>query len=185
MIYEPANLIRQHQHFHDIRGAGGQNMTNDVYVREPEALVFWYIGKVARVTEVSLEQTVARQWHMIERHAGNIRPIELRPHRGTLEIWTAPGDSEMLVAYNNPSCKFQKMNRQVDGASKVRSNIIGFQGEVYEKGEAGFRAWRTEEGLPDRPEINPEGASRPPTAEELAKVVQQGLQAEHDKDEEA
>jgi hypothetical protein len=184
MTYEPPNLIRQHEHFHAIRGAGGKNMTNDIYVRDPQTYVFWFIGKVARVTDVSLEETVARQWHMIERHAGNIRPVELWPHRGKLEIWAAPGDSELDVAYNRPSCKFLKMNRQVDGASKVRSHTIGFQGEVYEKGEDGFRAWRTEEGLPDRPEINTGGESRPPTAEELAQI-QQELQGKDDTDEKA
>eukprot|EP00980_Cylindrotheca_fusiformis_P008860 scaffold1888_cov120-Cylindrotheca_fusiformis.AAC.30 len=180
MTYEPRNLIRQHEHFHAIRSVGGKDMTNDVYLRDPKTDVFWYIGKVARVSDVTLEKAVSRQWHMIERHGTNLRPVELWPHRGKLEIWTAPGDSELEVAYNRPSCNFQKMHRQVEGASKVKSHTIGFQGEVYQKGEDGFRTWRTDDGLPARPEISPGGETRPPTAEELAQV-QQELQEKDDK----
>lgn len=170
MTYEPRNLIRQHENFHSIRSAGGKDVTNDMYVRDPQEDVFWYIGKVARISDVSLEEAVSRQWHMIERHGCNIRPVELWPQRGKLEIWAAPGDSELDVAYNRSSCKFQKMDRQGEGASKVKNRTIGFQGEVYQKGEDGFRTWRTDEGLPARPEINPGGETRPPTPEELAQM---------------
>jgi hypothetical protein len=149
---------------------GGKNMTNDMYARDPKSDVFWYIGKVARISDVPIEKAVARQFHMIERHAGNLRPVELWPHRGKMELWIASGDSELDVAYNRPSCRFQKMERQVEGASKVRNHSIGFQGEVYEKGEDGFRTWRTDEGLPARPEINPGGETRPPTVEELEQL---------------
>lgn len=194
MTYEPHNLIRQHEHFHAIRAVGGKEMTADVYVRDPQSDTFYYVGKVARVSDISLEKAVARQFYMIERHAGNLRPIELWPHRGNLQIWAAPGDSELDVAYNRPGT-FQKMERNVDGASKVRNHFIGFQGEVYQKGEEGFRTWRTDDGLPARPEINPggtyiiaptfhcnltsrllifrgfsSGETRPPTKEELEQL---------------
>ena len=173
MEYIPRNLVRASENFKNIRGVGGKDMTNDIYVRQPDSDVFWYTGKVARVSDISLEKSIARQWHMIERHATNLRPIELWPHRGKLEIWTAPGDSEMDVAYNRPTCCFQKMEREIDGASKVRNHSIGFQGEVYQQGEEGFRTWRTDDGLPARPEINPGGETRPPTDEEYAQIQQE------------
>lgn len=50
MKYVPRNVIRQHQNFVDIREAGGEEMTNDIYVREPGSQVFWFSGKVARVS---------------------------------------------------------------------------------------------------------------------------------------
>jgi hypothetical protein len=171
MKYEPRNVKRAHETFNAIRGSGGKEMTNDVYVRAPPSDVFWYAGKVALISDVSLEQCIARQWPMIERHAFNMRPIELYPERGRLEIWTAPGDSELDVAYNRPSLQLVKMSKDgVEGASKVKSTFVGFQGEVYQKGEDGFRTWRTDEGLPARPEINVGGDTRPPTDDEYAQI---------------
>ncbi len=90
-----------------------------------------------------------------------------------MEIWVAPGDSELDVAYNRPDTKFTKMKKsdEVDGADEVKNIAIGFQGELYEPGEEGFRTWRTEDGLPSKPEvIGPEEEKRPPTDEEMAKI---------------
>ena len=173
MTYVERNVKRAHETFLAIRGSGGKDLTNDVYVREPESEVFWYAGKVARISDVSLEQCIARQWPMIERHASNLRPIELYPNRGRLELWTAPGDSEMEVAYNRPSCKLLKMEKEVEGSSQVKKQFVGFQGEVYQNGEEGFRTWRTDDGLPARPEINPGGETRPPTDEEYEEIQRQ------------
>jgi hypothetical protein len=173
MTYEPRNVKRAHETFLAIRGAAGKAMTTDVYVQVPNnPEVFWYTGKVVRVSDVSLEQCIARQWSMIERHAANMRPIDVYPQRGRVVIWTAPGDSELEVAYNRPSLQMQKMSKTVDGAGakEVKATMVGFQGEVYQKGEEGFRTWRTEDGLPARPEINAGGESRPPTEEELLQI---------------
>ena len=169
MKYVERNVMRQHENFVAIREAGGKEMTNDIYVREPGSGIYWFAGKVARVSDVSLEDAVARQWPLIEQHAANLRPIELYPHRGRLEIWTAPGDSELEVAYNRPSVIFQKMNRQGSG-TKIKNVLVGFQGEVYQPGEEGFRTWRTEDGLPANPETNAERETRAPTDEEMAEL---------------
>lgn len=173
MRYIEFNIIRQNKHFVAIREAGGPAMTNDVYVRDPESSVFWFCGKVARISDVSIEKAVGRQYPIIEEHSARLRPLELYPKRGSLEIWTAPGDSEMDVAYNRPHVRFQKMKRgdEVEGADKVRNIEIGFQGEVYDSGEEGFRTWRTEDGLPLKPEITePKGEKRAPTDEEMEKI---------------
>jgi hypothetical protein len=170
MTYEPRNVKRAYDTFLSIRQAGGKELTNDVYCRDPEMDEFWYCGKVARISDVSLEQCIARQWFMIERHATNLRPIELYPQRGRLELWTAPGDSEIEVAYNRPTLQMTKISKTVEGAEQVKKLMIGFQGETYQPGEEGFRSWRTEEGLPARPEINPGGETRPPTDEEYAQI---------------
>lgn len=172
MTYEPRNVKRQHETFLAIRGAGGKEVTNDLYVRVPSEDVFWYAGKVARVSDVSLKDCVARQWAMIERHACNLRPIELFPHRGTIQIWTAPGDSELEVAYNRPTLQMTRMfpPPRVLTTKDVKTSQVGFQGEVYQDGESGFRTWRTEDGFPARPEINAGGETRPPTSEEYAQI---------------
>ncbi|CAB9521834.1 expressed unknown protein [Seminavis robusta] len=155
MKYVPRNVQRQHQNFVAIRDAGGKEMTHDVYVPEPDSDTFWFVGKVARISDVTVEQAVARQWPLIVQHAANLRPIELYPSRARLELWVAPGDSELDVAYNRPDIVFTKMEREgVEGAQALKSSMIGFQGEVYTEGQGmGFRTMRTREGLPVNPEI--------------------------------
>ena len=56
MRYIPRNVMRQNQNFVAIREAGGPSMTNDVYAREPNSSVFWFCGKVARVSGKSHER---------------------------------------------------------------------------------------------------------------------------------
>ncbi len=170
MTYEVRNVKRQHESFLDIRSAGGKQVCNDVYVRNPEEEVFWYTGKVARISDVSLEDCIARQWSLIETHAANMRPLELFPHRGRLEIWTAPGDSELDVAYNRPHLQMIKHKPKSMTNRDLKNNFIGFQGEVYQDGEDGFRTWRTDQGWPARPEISPGGETRPPTEEEYEQI---------------
>lgn len=186
MKYVPRNVMRQHQNFFDIREAGGKEMTNDIYVPEPNSDIFWFVGKIARVSDVTVEQAVARQWPLIEQHAANLRPIELFPSRGHLELWVAPGDSEMEVAYNKPDLKFIKMEKEAEGAAAIKSNRIGFQGEIYEKGAGmGFRSCRKPNGSPAKEEIQgpdvpapgveddteySEEKYRAPTEEELKKL---------------
>ena len=183
MRYEPHNIKRQLENFAAIRQVAGKDMCNDIYVRETNSEVFWYVGKTARISDISVEQCVARQWPLIELHAANLRPIELFPNRGKLEIWTAPGDTELDVAYNRPTLIMTQMQRVgVDGSDDVKSNFIGFQGEVYERGEEGFRTWRTDDGKPARPEINPGGETRPPTQEELEQLQKELSQHEGSED---
>lgn len=55
MRYIPRNVVRQNQNFVAIREVGGPSMTNDVYAREPNSSVFWFCGKVARVSGTSQE----------------------------------------------------------------------------------------------------------------------------------
>jgi len=155
MNYIPTNIVRQLENYKNIRNVGGADTINDVYVRDPETNVFWFAGKVARCTgTVSLEQAVARQWNFIEEHACRLRVAELSRKFGTLEIWTAPGDSELDVAYNRPHIQFVKMTKRPDYCVKeVKAVEIGFESEIYEEGEEGFRTLRTEDGLPMNDEI--------------------------------
>lgn len=168
MKYIERNVMRQHQHFVAIREAGGTEMTNDVYVCEPCSGIFWFVGKVARVSDVSLADAVARQWPLMEQHAANLRPLELYPYRGTLEIWTAPGDSELDVAYNRPNIVFEKMSRET--STNIKNIMVGFSGEVYQEGEEGFRTCRTKDGRPAKPEINDGSEARSPSDEEMVQL---------------
>jgi len=174
MRYVECNLLRQNQNFVAIRDAGGAEVTNDMYVRDPETDIFWFVGKVARVSGVTLKQAIARQWAMVEEHAARLRPLEIYPKRGGLEIWSAPGDSELDVAYNKPSIQFIKMDQNVEGADKIKNLMLGFQGELYEPGEDGFRTRRTNDGMPKLPEVSAEaekGEKRPPTDDEIEEIA--------------
>jgi hypothetical protein len=81
--------------------------------------------------------------------------LELFDKNGLLELWAAPGDSELDVAYNRPTARFVKMARaqETEGADDVKNREVGFQGEIYEAGEEGFRTQRKEDGMPLNPEI--------------------------------
>ena len=172
MKYLPRNVMRQHKNFVAIRQAAGKELTNDVYIREPNSDVFWFVGKVARVSEVSLAQAVSRQWSLIETHGTHLRPIELFPARGTLELWTAPGDSEMAVAYNEPDLTFVKMERLVDGADNIKNSFVGFQGEIYEGGEEGFKTWRNSDGKAAKPPVQSPNQDelKTPTDDDMKKI---------------
>ena len=175
--YNPRNMQRQNRNYAAIRGAGGAETVLDVYTRDPATDVFWFVGKAARVSGVSASQCVARQWNLITTHSANLRPLDLFPARHSLEVWTAPGDSELDVAYHRPDAVFVKHAPDVEGAAAVKISHVGFQGEVYERGEEGFRTQRLEDGRPARPEIlGPEGvpieeeATRAPTDAEMERL---------------
>ena len=203
MKYNQRNCQRSQQTFQAIRSSSTSAPAADIYgcdrssysattsTSDPEnnnktnEALFWFLGKVAHVSDVSLEQCVARQWSLIQQHAANLRPLELFPAytNDCLELWCAPADTEFDVAYHRPAVLFQKMRPNVPGAEQIKSNLVGFQGEVYEGGEEGFRTWRNvRDGSPARPEITgspvaedsetPKGdiLDRPPTDEEMQRL---------------
>ena len=75
MAYIQENITRQMINYENIRKAGGKDVVNDVYVRNPKLpSLLWYVGKVARCTgTVSLENAIAKQWNLIEEHAARLR----------------------------------------------------------------------------------------------------------------
>lgn len=174
MRYIEGNLLRQSKNFAAIKGAGGVELVNDVYARDPEDQVFWFIGKVARISDVTIHQCIARQYALIEEHAARLRPLELFKKVGSIEIWLAPGDSEMDVAYNRPSCQFiGPMSREVEGSDAVKNSFVGFQGEVYLDGEEGFRCLRKDDGSPLKPEIkSPEDEKKTLTDDDMKKIAE-------------
>ena len=72
-------------------------------------------------------------------------------------ISVTPGDSELDVAYQRPQiASMERIVRPPPSLveEKIPNTFVGFQGEVYEGGEEGFRVWRrASDGGPGRPEI--------------------------------
>lgn len=54
VAYTNENIIRQNNHFTNIRKVGGSDCISDIYARDPStsgsATRFWFVGKVARCT---------------------------------------------------------------------------------------------------------------------------------------
>lgn len=160
MKYNMYNLQKQRDNYESMKAVGGKDIANDVYAKDPEDDTFWFVGKIARVGDVTVERAMARLWPMIEEHAARLRPVELYPKWGKLELWVAPGDSEIDVAYCKPEIQFVQMFREIDGEADISKTVrnveIGFQGELYESNEEGFRTKRTADGRPVKPEVNHE-----------------------------
>ena len=155
MKYTEFNLSRQNKHFLALRHVGGVDIIKDIYVRDPNTSTFWFVGKIACISDVSIEQAIARQQSLICEHAARLRPLELYSAKERFELWYAPGDSEMDVAYNRPHIKFIKydIEEELEELTSIRNTLVGFSGEIYENGEEGFRTWRTDDGLPLNSEI--------------------------------
>jgi len=172
MRYIGFNIQRQNRHFVDIRtAAGGPNpLTADIYARSPTSTTFFFVGKIARISDVTIERAVARQWGLIEQHAARLRPLELYKEWGNLELWCTGGDMEMDVAYHRPKAVFTRMEKVgVEGSEVVRNVEVGFQGEIYDSGEEGFRIERREDGTPARGELMPP-EKRAPTDDEMKNI---------------
>lgn len=182
MKYNVFNIDRQRQNFEAIKAAGGTDVTHDIYARDPAADTFWFAGKVARTSDVTAARAVARQWHMIEEHACRLRPDELYTAWGRVQLWVAPGDTEMDVSYRTPDLSFERVDRDAAGAGAVRNVEVGFAGELYENGEEGFRTQRTDAGEAVGPEISA-GAPQPTEAaldDMMAELTAQAGRADAD-----
>lgn len=172
MKYNLFNIKRQRENFDSIKAVAGNDLTNDVYARDAETDTFWFIGKVARVSDVPLEKAVARQWSMIEEHSCRLRPVDLYPKWGSLQLWTAPGDSEIDVAYCKQELVFVQMSSDVDDALDVKNSEVGFAGELYESNEEGFRTKRTDDGKAVKQEIQVPAEQRQPTEAEMDDMME-------------
>jgi len=149
MEYKQSNVVRQFENYIGIRKASpeAENVSNDIYVRDPDRNIWWFVGKVARCSGVvTLAQAVARQWNLIEEHACRLRPIELGRKFGSLEVWTAPIDSEMQMENNDDSIQLQKMERTVAGVENVQSIEVGLNLEIVTSRGEGFRVERKPDG---------------------------------------
>ena len=164
--------------FDRIRKLFGKDATTDVYVRSPlnDESTFWFVGKVIRMTEEEGEdngddnndgnklvgsvlpseiEAVISQKRLILEYAKNqLRPQNMGgPYSKNLELWTAPGDSEMDVVQNKVTLV------PIIGSSKdlregFNVNDVGYNPEIYvgeEKEKGGLRVVRDNEGRPVKP----------------------------------
>lgn len=150
--------------FDKLREDYGKDYTSDVYCKSPlnDPELLWFVGKVniRPNTAATPEQAVIAQKRLILEYAKR----ELRPqnlggkYASSLELWLAPGDSEMDAVQNKVSLK--KVDGSVADLSEDFSvNDVGYNPEIYvgdEVEKGGLRIKRDESGNPTKPvfEIN-------------------------------
>lgn len=168
-------LAEAANNFDRIRKLFGKDATSDVYVRSPlnDESTFWFVGKVIRMIEVESgngnadgdglvgavfpteEEAILSQKRLILEYSKNqLRPQNMGgPYAKNLELWSAPGDSEMDVVQNKVTLV------QISGSSRdLREGFhvkdVGYNPEIYvgdEQQKGGLRVVRDSEGRPVKP----------------------------------
>lgn len=149
--------------FDKLRTTYGIPACSDVYVRSPEndAQQYWFVGKVARCTVQNdlkgtsiptPEEAVLSQKRLILEYAKReLRPQNLGgPFAQSLELWLAPGDSEMDCVQNRIS-----LTKVTGSASDLSEGFsvadVGYNPEIYlgdERTKGGLRVLRDDQGRP-------------------------------------
>ena len=89
-----------------------------------------------------MEQAVNRQWNLLEEHVVRLRPVELGRSFGSIQFWTAPGDSELECANN--WIDLQRVEKK--NASQVSLQEVGCNLEVVTNKGVGFYVERADDG---------------------------------------
>lgn len=147
--------------------------------------VFWFVGKVIRmitdeeaqadpnsnwrpdtttenelvgtVYPTEIEAIISQKRLILEYAKNQLRPQNMAgPYSSALELWSAPGDSEMDVVQNKITLV------KIDGSTKdLRDGFhvkdVGYNPEIYvgdEKEKGGLRVVRDLEGRPVKPEFD-------------------------------
>lgn len=141
MKYVLPNIKRQADTFEALSGMDDANLISDVWLQSPADDEAFFVGKVARVSDVSPERAIDRQYPLIERHGWALRPIELHPQRGPFIVYYAPGNSvDDVKLGQDPSIRLTRIEeeavRQGGGSASVRTIEVGFQGAGYDATDA-------------------------------------------------
>lgn len=147
-----ARLLARHSDvYDDIKVSREKHMKHDVYARLDGNAEFWFIGKFAYLESMGIQEAYNRIEILMTEYAKSLRPIELAgpaAARATLQLWYAPGDTEMQVAQNK--VKLELFSRTIEENADSTPSEVGFQAEIYSDGEMGFRCKRDDEGNPIR-----------------------------------
>jgi len=141
MKYVMPNIKRQSDTFEALSSMDDPSLISDVWLQSPADDEAWFVGRVARVSDVSPEQAIDRQYPLIERHAWALRPIELHPQRGPFLVYVAPGNSEEAVKVGrDPSIRLTRVEeeavRQGGDSVSIRAIEVGFRGAGYDAADA-------------------------------------------------
>ena len=154
MKYVLPNIQRQAKTFDAIDGMGDLALLSDVWLQAPGSDSAWFVGRVARVSDVSIERAIDRQFQMIERHAWTIRPVDLHPSRGPFFVYYSPGKKEELVLAKDENVSLVRVDEKAVRASgsgeTVKTIEVGFRGASYDSAQPDayrvqLSSWESEE----------------------------------------
>jgi hypothetical protein len=139
--------------------------TSDLYVRSPlnDPELCWYVGKVVRRLDIDdpdmqgttlpteMEAVLSQKRLILEYAKNQLRPQNFGgPYSKALEVWVAPGNSEMDVVQNKISL-VKVAGSTSDLSEGFSVNDVGFNPEIYigdEQKDGGLRVKRDENGDP-------------------------------------
>lgn len=149
--------------FDTLRQTYGIAACSDVYVRSPDndPQLFWFVGKVARCTKLQAlkgtsiptpdEAVISQKRLILEYAKRELRPQNLGgPFAKALELWLAPGDSEMDCVQNRITLK-QVTGSAADLSMGFSVADVGYNPEIYlgdETTKGGLRILRDNQGRP-------------------------------------
>jgi hypothetical protein len=124
--------------FDAIRKDHGSESTHDVYCYSPldDEETFWFVGKIAvrPGTAATAQQAALSQKRLIFEYAKReLRPQNLGGKYSTaLELWLAPGDSEMDAVQNKPHTILIKVEGSTsDLLENFSIKDVGYNPEIY------------------------------------------------------
>lgn len=140
MKYVLPNIKRQSDTFEALSTMDDANLIADVWLQSPSSSVAWYVGSVARISDVSAERAIDRQYPLIERHAWAVQPVELHPARGPFVVYVAPGNSrEAVVGGRDASIRLSRVEEEAVRRGRSGANIraieVGFRGAGYDSAD--------------------------------------------------
>eukprot|EP01039_Chlorochromonas_danica_P005955 gene5955-6557_t len=146
-----ARLLAKHcELYESIRRLPQQAMNDqyhlvDLYARLSESNTCWFIGKVLYPIGVPPCDALTAIDLLLLEYAKTLRPQELAgyPSLGKeLQLWYAPGNTEMQVAQN----KIPLLRVITNPLHSVNYDKVGYEPEIYQDKEEGFRCERDEDG---------------------------------------
>jgi hypothetical protein len=144
-------LAKQSEIYDNLFKENGNNHHIDVYCRLNITEVFYFVGKVNYIPTLTANNALLAQKNLIIEYSKSLRPKDLAGPNGMLgdlELWYAPGNSEMNVAQNKIKLEGPLIGNEEDMLGIVKPKEIGFSPEIYQGGEEGFRCKRDNQGNP-------------------------------------
>lgn len=133
-----------------------------MYARLSGNDIFWFIGKIGFKEGVQVESAIYSQEMLLCEYARSLRPVELGGVASIgkrLQLWYAPGNSEMDVAQNKlPLTRYSKDSVKIT----VSYSEVGYEPEVYIDEEPGFRVYRDNDGKCLKPAFEVDMREMPP-----------------------
>ena len=145
--------------FDALRKEHGAENCFDVYLRSPlnSPTIFWFVGKVAidpNSSATSQAAVLAQKRLILEYAKTQLRPQNFGgKYASQLDLWLAPGDSEMNVVRNMVDLEPVRGSAS-DLPEGFDVSTVGFNPEIYigdEVRDGGLRVERSEEGKVTKP----------------------------------